>query len=143
MEIVAGIIFAAVLVTLAFDWVQRTKAALIGALVFVVIGVLDLEHAIHAIDWPTLGLLAGMMIIVGITEQTGVFTFLALRIAQLSRGNPFWLMALLAREASEGKVRQFVAAGISTLCRMCRTCDMHSWIVTASGEAGSVRSLQH
>ena len=96
MEIAAGIIFALVLLTLAFDWVQRTKAALIGALIFVLIGVLDLEHAIEAIDWPTLGLLAGMMIIVGITEQTGVFTFLALRIAQLSGGNPFWLMALLA-----------------------------------------------
>ena len=96
MEIAAGIIFLLVLLVLALDWVQRTKAALIGALVFVLMGALDLEEAIEAIDWPTLGLLAGMMIIVGITEKTGVFTYLALRIAQLSRGNPFQLMALLA-----------------------------------------------
>ncbi|MGI9659470.1 MAG: SLC13 family permease, partial [Gaiellaceae bacterium] len=96
MEIAAGLIFLAVLAVLALDWVQRTKAALLGALVFVLMGALDLEHAIEAIDWPTIGLLAGMMIIVGITEKTGVFTYLALRIAQLSRGNPFWLMALLA-----------------------------------------------
>ena len=96
MEIAAGIIFLAVLAALALDWVQRTKIALLGALVFVLMGVLDLEQAIEAIDWPTLGLLAGMMIIVGITEKTGVFTYLALRIAQLSRGNPFLLMALLA-----------------------------------------------
>ncbi len=96
MEIAAGIIFLAVLAVLALDWVQRTKAALLGALVFVLMGALDLEEAIEAIDWPTLGLLAGMMIIVGITDKTGVFTYMALRIAQISRGNPFWLMALLA-----------------------------------------------
>ncbi len=96
LEILAGIIFLAVLAVLALDWVQRTKAALIGALVFVLIGILDLEQAIEAIDWATLGLLAGMMIMVGVTEKTGVFTYLALRIAQLSRGNPFMLMLLLA-----------------------------------------------
>ena len=96
MEIAAGLIFLAVLAVLAFDWVQRTKAALIGALIFVLMGAIDLEHAVEAIDWPTLGLLAGMMIIVGITEKTGIFSYMALRIAQISRGNPFWLMALLA-----------------------------------------------
>lgn len=96
MEIVAGIIFLAVLGVLAFDWVQRTKAALLGAFVFVLIGVLDAEQAIESIDWATLGLLAGMMIIVGVTEKTGVFTYLALRIAQLSGGRPFMLMFLLA-----------------------------------------------
>ena len=96
MEIAAGLIFLAVLAVLAFDWVQRTKAAMLGALVFLLMGALGLEDAIEAIDWPTLGLLAGMMIIVGVTEKTAVFTYLALRIAQLSRGNPFALMSLLA-----------------------------------------------
>src|SRR5688572_4345284 len=62
----------------------------------VVFGVLDQEHAIEAVDWGTLGLLVGMMIIVGLTERTGVFTYLALRVAQLSRGRPFRLVFLLA-----------------------------------------------
>ena len=96
MDIAAGLIFLAVLAVLAFDWVQRTKAALLGALVFLLMGIIGLEEAIEAVDWATLGLLAGMMIIVGITEKTGIFTYLALRIAQLSRGKPFALMFLLA-----------------------------------------------
>jgi Na+/H+ antiporter NhaD/arsenite permease-like protein len=96
MDIAAGLIFLAVLAVLAFDWVQRTKIALLGALVFLLMGIIGLEEAIESVDWATLGLLAGMMIIVGITEKTGVFTYLALRIAQLSRGKPFALMFLLA-----------------------------------------------
>lgn len=47
---------------------------------------LDEEHAIDAVDWATLGLLVGMMILVGLTRETGVFTYLALRVAQLSGG---------------------------------------------------------
>jgi Na+/H+ antiporter NhaD/arsenite permease-like protein len=62
----------------------------------VIVGVLDQEHAVEAVDWNTLGLLAGMMILVGLTERTGVFTYLALWAAQLSRGRPFRLMFLLA-----------------------------------------------
>jgi Na+/H+ antiporter NhaD/arsenite permease-like protein len=62
----------------------------------VLVGAIDQDGAIEAIDWATLGLLAGMMVIVGLTEPTGVFTYVALRVAQLSRGNPVALLFLLA-----------------------------------------------
>jgi Na+/H+ antiporter NhaD/arsenite permease-like protein len=81
---------------IAFEWVHRTKAALVGAGLVVVVGVIDLDRAIEAVDWSTLGLLTGMMILVGLTERTGVFTYLALRTAQLSKGRPFRLIFLLA-----------------------------------------------
>lgn len=96
MEIAAILIFLIALALIALEWVQRTKVALAGAALMVVIGVLDEDGAIAAIDWSTLGLLAGMMIIVGLTEPTGVFTFLALRVAQLSKGRPIALVFLLA-----------------------------------------------
>ena len=95
MEIAAGLIFLAVLAVLAFDWVQRTKAAMLGALVFVLMGALGLEEAIEAIDWPTLGLLAGMMIIVGVTAKTGIFEYLAVRLYKTSGGDPWKLLLLL------------------------------------------------
>ena len=81
---------------IAFEWVHRTKAALVGAGLVVVLGVVDLDRAIEAVDWSTLGLLTGMMVLVGLTERTGVFTYLALRTAQLSKGRPFRLVFLLA-----------------------------------------------
>jgi Na+/H+ antiporter NhaD/arsenite permease-like protein len=89
-------VFVAALVALAFDWAHRTKIALAGAAAMVVLGVIDQEQAVAAIDWPTLGLLAGMMVIVALTEPTGIFTYIALRTAQLSRGNPIALVVLLA-----------------------------------------------
>ena len=89
-------IFLAALAAIALEWVHRTKVALVGAGLMVVLGVLDQEHAVEAVDWSTLGLLAGMMILVGLTERTGVFTYVALRVAQLSRGRPFMLVLLLA-----------------------------------------------
>jgi Na+/H+ antiporter NhaD/arsenite permease-like protein len=89
-------VFLAALGVIAFEWVHRTKAALVGAGLVVVVGVVDLDGAIEAVDWSTLGLLTGMMILVGLTEQTGVFTYLALRTAQLSKGRPLRLVFLLA-----------------------------------------------
>jgi Na+/H+ antiporter NhaD/arsenite permease-like protein len=96
MDVLAVVIFASALALIAVEWVHRTKVALAGAALMILIGVLDQEGAIEAIDWATLGLLAGMMVIVGLTEPTGVFTFLALRVAQLSRGRPVALVILLA-----------------------------------------------
>ncbi|MGI9111202.1 MAG: SLC13 family permease [Gaiellaceae bacterium] len=96
MELVAVAIFAVALTLIAFEWVHRTKVALLGAALMVIVGILDEDGAIAAVDWSTLGLLAGMMIIVGLTEPTGVFTYLALRVAQLSDGRPMRLVFLLA-----------------------------------------------
>ena len=84
------------LAIIALEWVHRTKVALAGAALVVLVGAIDQDEAIVAVDWATLGLLAGMMIIVGLTEPTGVFTYLALRTAQLSRGNPIALLFLLS-----------------------------------------------
>jgi Na+/H+ antiporter NhaD/arsenite permease-like protein len=96
MDALAVVIFAVALALIAIEWVHRTKVALAGAAAMVLLGVIDQEPAVEAVDWATLGLLAGMMIIVGLTEPTGVFTFLALRVAQLSRGRPVALVFLLA-----------------------------------------------
>ena len=96
MAAVAIVVFLGALGAIAFDWAHRTKIALLGAAAVVVVGVLEEQQAIEAIDWSTLGLLVGMMIIVGLTERTGVFTYLALRVAQLSRGRTVRLIFLLS-----------------------------------------------
>jgi Na+/H+ antiporter NhaD/arsenite permease-like protein len=96
LDILAAAIFVAALGAIALEWVHRTKVALVGASVMVLIGALDLDGAIEAVDWATLGLLTGMMILVGLTERTGVFVYLAIRVAQASRGRPLSLVFLLA-----------------------------------------------
>ena len=89
-------IFVAVLAVIATERVDRTKVALLGAVAVLLTQTIGQERAIEAVDWGTLGLLTGMMILVGLTERTGVFTYVALRVAQMSHGRPFRLVFLLA-----------------------------------------------
>ncbi|MEX2210644.1 MAG: ArsB/NhaD family transporter [Gaiellaceae bacterium] len=96
MTYIAATIFVIALAVIALEWVHRTKVALAGAGLMVLLGVLDEEQSIEAVDWATLGLLTGMMILVGLTERTGVFTYVALRVAQLSGRSPLRLVFLLA-----------------------------------------------
>jgi Na+/H+ antiporter NhaD/arsenite permease-like protein len=93
---VAIAIFAAALAVVASDRVHRTKVALVGAAVVVLTGTLEQDQAIESIDFNTIGLLAGMMLIVRVTEPTGVYNYLAIRAGQLSRGQPALVVLALA-----------------------------------------------
>ena len=75
--LVAIIIFGGALAAIASERVDRTKVALVGAVLVVLTQTIDQEHAIEAIDWETIGLLAGMMLIVRVSVPTGIITILA------------------------------------------------------------------
>jgi len=95
MALAVGV-FAAVLVAIASERVDRTKIALAGAAVVVLGQAIDQHAAIEAIDWNTIGLLAGMMLMVRLTEPTGAYTWLAIKAGQLSGGRPFAVLVSLA-----------------------------------------------
>jgi len=92
----AVILFTAALAVIATERVDRTKVALIGACLVLLTQTIEQDAAIEAIDWNTLGLLAGMMLMVKVTEPTGVYTWLAIRAGQLSRGRPLAIVVSLA-----------------------------------------------
>jgi Na+/H+ antiporter NhaD/arsenite permease-like protein len=92
----AIVIFVVALAAIASDRVDRTKVALIAATLMVLTQTIDQEHAIEAIDFNTIGLLAGMMLIVRLTEPTGVYTWLAIRAGQLSGGRSLGVVVSLA-----------------------------------------------
>ncbi|WNQ11857.1 ArsB/NhaD family transporter [Paenibacillus aurantius] len=75
--------------------IHRTIVAMIGGVLMIVLGIVDQEAALHHIDFNTLGLLIGMMIIVSITAETGLFKYLALKAAKLSKGDPVRIMLAL------------------------------------------------
>src|SRR5918995_6977304 len=93
---VAVALFAAVLALIASERVDRTKIALLGAVLLLLTQTIEQHVAIEAIDWNTLGLLAGMMLMVKVTEPTGVYTWLAIKAGQLSRGRPLAVVVSLA-----------------------------------------------
>jgi Na+/H+ antiporter NhaD/arsenite permease-like protein len=89
------LIFFAALAVIASERVHRTKVALLAAALVVLFGVLDQDQAIESVDFNTIGLLVGMMIVVRQTEKTGLYNYMAIRAGQFSRGKPFGLVVAL------------------------------------------------
>jgi len=93
----AVVLFAVVLVVIAAELAHRTAVAFLAAAVLIALGIVDQhEAATEFIDWNTIGLLAGMMIIVAILNKTGVFEYLAIKSAQWGRARPGRILILLA-----------------------------------------------
>src|SRR5918993_424009 len=96
-EIFAVALFVLVLVFIGSELANRTVVALSGAILIVSFGIVEQsEAASEFIDWNTIGLLAGMMIIVAILNKTGLFEYLAIRSAQLGKARPGRILILLS-----------------------------------------------
>jgi Na+/H+ antiporter NhaD/arsenite permease-like protein len=95
----AIVIFLGAYVLLATEKVHRTKVALFGAGLMLLLGITDAEHAFFSeetgIEWNVIFLLLGMMIIVSVLRRTGVFEYIAIWCAKRSRGKPYLLMVML------------------------------------------------
>ncbi|MBE9917920.1 ArsB/NhaD family transporter [Paenibacillus donghaensis] len=76
--------------------IHRTIVAMIGGTLMVVFGIVNQETALHHIDFNTLGLLIGMMIIVGITAETGLFKYIAVFAAKKAKGEPVRILVSLS-----------------------------------------------
>ncbi|HWO16329.1 MAG TPA: ArsB/NhaD family transporter [Solirubrobacterales bacterium] len=82
--------FLIALAIIASEKMHRTNVALLGAAIVVLfVGDFSQEQAIEAVDFNTIGLLTGMMILVYLTQQTGVYDYVAIRAGQLSKGRSF------------------------------------------------------
>ena len=97
--IIASVILVGVLYFIVTEKVDKLIAVSSGALLMVlsghVLGFYSQKKALMAIDFNTLGLLFGMMIIASVLKRTGFFTYIAISLAKLSKGKPWMLMAIL------------------------------------------------
>src|SRR3989442_1576967 len=89
--IILGITYAVII----WDKLIRAIVALLGASLMIVIGALDQTEALRGIDWNTIGLLTGMMILVSISRRSGMFQYLAMWSAQKARAHPAGILLLL------------------------------------------------
>ncbi|WP_028549090.1 SLC13 family permease [Paenibacillus sp. UNC451MF] len=95
-------IFLIIYALIISEKIHRTILAIIGAVLMIVLGIVNQETAIHHIDFNTIGLLVGMMIIVGITAETGLFKYVALKAAKLAKGKPTRIMIALVVLTASG-----------------------------------------
>lgn len=91
-------IFCIVFYLMITEKVPGPWATMIGGLVMALVGIINEEDALEAVSerLEILFLLIGMMIIVHLVSETGVFQWFAIKVAQLVRGEPFRLVVLLA-----------------------------------------------
>ncbi|HEX8689266.1 MAG TPA: ArsB/NhaD family transporter [Solirubrobacterales bacterium] len=89
--------FLIALAVIASEKLHRTNIALLGAAIVVLfVGDFSQEQAIESVDFNTIGLLVGMMILVYLTQQTGVYDYVAIRAGQISGGRSFAVTMSLA-----------------------------------------------
>lgn len=100
IELVALGIFSVTFLFILTERIHRTVIGFFGAIVMVLAGIyFDFYHpddVLGVIDFNTLGLLFGMMLLVGMLEQTGAFQYLGIWTAKKTRGNPWLLLVALS-----------------------------------------------
>ena len=94
--IVAIVIFVAAYALIISEKIHRTIIGICGAMLMILLGIINQETAIHHIDFNTLGLLMGMMVIVNITSETGLFNYLAIWAAKKVEAKPISLLVALS-----------------------------------------------
>ena len=96
MDVIAGIIFIFMYMVIVSEKIHRTVAAMLGAVSMVLLGILSQETALHHVDFNTLGLLVGMMVLVGVTSHTGLFDYVAIKAAKVAKAEPKRILIYLA-----------------------------------------------
>jgi Na+/H+ antiporter NhaD/arsenite permease-like protein len=99
MSLVAVAVFVIAYAFIASDRINKTMVALVGAALVILLPVIGSDDVFYSretgIDWDVIFLLLGMMIIVSVLRQTGVFEYVAIWAAKRSRGSPLRIMILL------------------------------------------------
>ncbi|RDY23753.1 hypothetical protein CHF27_006415 [Romboutsia maritimum] len=91
-QIIAIIIFLLVMIAIVTEKINRCVAAMGGALLMILFNILPLENSISHIDFNTIGVLVGMMLVVAVVKNSGLFEYVAIITAKKSKGDPWKIM---------------------------------------------------
>jgi Na+/H+ antiporter NhaD/arsenite permease-like protein len=81
--------------TIMTEKLNRAIVALVGAGLMISLGILNQEQAVEGIDFNTLALLTGMMLIVAIARRSGIFQYVAIVSAKAARASPAGILVML------------------------------------------------
>ena len=96
VQIISIVVFVVVMALVVSEKIHRALAALLGAVALLIIGVIDFDTGMEAIDFNTLGVLCGMMMFVAVVKESGLFEYVAIKSAKLCKGDPWKIMASFA-----------------------------------------------
>jgi len=94
--VVSILLLILIYIFVAFGKLEVALIALLGAVAALELRLINQDLAFGAIDWNTIFLLIGMMMMVGVMKRTGIFQYVAIKSAKLARGNPFLIIIFLS-----------------------------------------------
>jgi len=93
---IAAAIFLVSFLAIVFDLGSKALISMSGALLMVVFGILTFPQAVAAIDLDTIGLLVGMMLMVDVVSDSGIFSLMSVKIAKFTKGKPWLIFVMFA-----------------------------------------------
>ena len=93
-QMIAVGVFLLVMAAIISEKIHRSVAALAGAVVLLLAHVLTIETAADYVDLNTIGVLVGMMLFVAVVKSSGLFEYIAIRSAKITRGQPMAILAV-------------------------------------------------
>jgi Na+/H+ antiporter NhaD/arsenite permease-like protein len=94
MFIALGIFFVAYLMIMT-EWINKMSAALLGGFLVIIFGIVEQHKAFAAVDWNVIFLLIGMMMVMGVLKETGIFQYIAIKTAKLAKAKPLRIMLFM------------------------------------------------
>lgn len=88
-------IFAVTYFFIITEWINKMTIALLGGFMVVLCKIMTQDVAFSYIDWNVIFLLIGMMIIMGVMRETGVFQYIAIKTAKIAKGSPIRIMLFM------------------------------------------------
>jgi Na+/H+ antiporter NhaD/arsenite permease-like protein len=95
LMLLALAVFAATYLFIITEWINKMLAAMIGGFLIIVLGIVNQHTAFAAIDWNVIFFLIGMMLVISVLRETGLFMFIAIKTAKLAKGKPLNIMLLM------------------------------------------------
>ncbi|MDD3535045.1 MAG: ArsB/NhaD family transporter [Candidatus Cloacimonetes bacterium] len=92
LMIIALVIFGITYILIITEWINKMLAAMMGGFAIILTGIVHQKVAFAAIDWNVIFFLIGMMMVISVMRQTGLFMYLAIKIAKLAKGRPLPIM---------------------------------------------------
>jgi len=95
LMLIALAVFAITYFLIITEWINKMLAALVGGFVVILLRVVNQHTAFAAIDWNVIFFLIGMMLVISVVRETGIFMLIAIKTAKLAKGKPLNIMILM------------------------------------------------
>lgn len=95
LSVLALVIFVISYVFIITEWVNKMTAALLGGFLVIIAGIMTQDTAMSHVDWNVIFLLIGMMMVMSVLKETGVFQYLAIKTAKLAKGSPLKILIFM------------------------------------------------